>query len=56
VVDRPSGDGEATVEIARTNDKLVLIGGALGPRLDASGVRALAELPSLDRCAPASWG
>jgi large subunit ribosomal protein L10 len=40
---------KAAVEFARTNEKLVLIGGALGPRtLDATGVRALAELPSLD--------
>lgn len=40
---------KATVEFARTNEKLVLIGGALGAQtLDASGVRALAELPSLD--------
>ena len=40
---------KATVEFARTNEKLVLIGGALGARtLDVSGVRALAELPSLD--------
>jgi large subunit ribosomal protein L10 len=40
---------KATVEFARTNEKLVLIGGALGSQtLDASAVRALAELPSLD--------
>jgi large subunit ribosomal protein L10 len=40
---------KATVEFARTNEKLVLIGGALGAQtLDAAGVRALAELPSLD--------
>ena len=40
---------KATVEFARTNEKFVLIGGALGSRtLDADGVRALAELPSLD--------
>ena len=45
----PVAAAKATVEFARTNDKLVLIGGALGPQtLDASGVRALAELPSLD--------
>ena len=37
------------VEFARTNDRFVLIGGALGPQtLDADGVKALAELPSLD--------
>jgi large subunit ribosomal protein L10 len=40
---------KATVEFARINEKLVLVGGSLGPQtLDASGVRALAELPSLD--------
>jgi large subunit ribosomal protein L10 len=40
---------KATVEFARTNEKLVLVGGALGTQtLDASGVRALAELPGLD--------
>jgi len=45
----PVAVAKATVEFARTNEKLVLIGGALGPRtLDAAGVRALAELPSLD--------
>jgi large subunit ribosomal protein L10 len=45
----PVAAAKATVEFARSNEKLVLIGGALGPRtLDASGVRALAELPSLD--------
>ena len=46
----PVAAAKATVEFARTNDKLVLIGGALGAQtLDASGVRALAELPSLDQ-------
>lgn len=45
----PVAVAKAAVEFARTNEKLVLIGGALGPRtLDATGVRALAELPSLD--------
>jgi large subunit ribosomal protein L10 len=40
---------KAAVEFARTNEKFVLVGGALGTQtLDASGVRALAELPSLD--------
>ena len=47
--DDPVAVAKATVEFARTNEKLVLIGGALGARtLDVSGVRALAELPSLD--------
>jgi large subunit ribosomal protein L10 len=45
----PVAAAKATVEFARINEKLVLIGGALGAQtLDASGVRALAELPSLD--------
>ncbi len=45
----PVAVAKATVEFARTNEKLVLIGGSLGSRtLDATGVRALAELPSLD--------
>ena len=45
----PVAVAKAAVEFARTNEKLVLIGGALGAQmLDASGVRALAELPSLD--------
>lgn len=34
---------------AKTNDKLVILGGALGSTvLDVNGVKALAELPSLD--------
>jgi len=45
----PVAVAKASVEFARSNEKFVLIGGALGPRtLDAAGVRALAELPSLD--------
>ena len=45
----PVAAAKTAVEFAKTNDKLVLIGGALGTQtLDASGVRALAELPSLD--------
>jgi large subunit ribosomal protein L10 len=45
----PVAAAKAAVEFAKINEKLVLIGGALGPQtLDASGVRALAELPSLD--------
>lgn len=36
-------------EFAKGNDKLVLLGGALGSTvLDKNGVKALAELPSLD--------
>jgi large subunit ribosomal protein L10 len=45
----PVAAAKATVEFARTNEKLVLVGGSLGAQtLDASGIRALAELPSLD--------
>jgi len=45
----PVSVAKATVEFARTNEKLVLIGGALGTQtLNADGVKALAELPSLD--------
>ncbi len=37
------------VEFAKTNEKLVLLGGALGAQaLDVNGLKALAELPSLD--------
>jgi large subunit ribosomal protein L10 len=36
-------------EFARQNDKFVVLGGTLGgSRLDAQGVKALADLPSLD--------
>jgi large subunit ribosomal protein L10 len=36
-------------DFAKTNDKLIIIGGAMGTTtLDAEGVKALATLPSLD--------
>jgi large subunit ribosomal protein L10 len=45
----PVAVAKAAVEFAKTNEKLVLIGGALGAQmLDASGIKALAELPSLE--------
>ncbi len=45
----PVAVAKTAVDFAKTNDKLVLIGGALGKQtLDAAGVRALADLPSLD--------
>jgi len=45
----PVAVAKTAVEFAKTNDKFVLIGGALGAQtLDADGVKALAELPSLD--------
>lgn len=40
---------KAIVEFAKTNDKLVVLGGSLGNQtLDANGIKALAALPSLD--------
>lgn len=45
----PVAVAKTAVEFARTNDKFVVLGGALGTQmLDASGVKALSELPSLD--------
>ena len=45
----PVAVAKVAVDYAKTNDKLVLLGGALGSQtLDADGIRALAELPSLD--------
>ena len=45
----PVAVAKVAVEFAKTNDRLVLIGGALGTQtLSADGIRALAELPSLD--------
>jgi large subunit ribosomal protein L10 len=46
----PVAVAKAAVEFARTNDKFVVLGGALGRQtLDAAGVKALSELPSLDQ-------
>jgi large subunit ribosomal protein L10 len=40
---------KTAVEFAKTNDKFVVLGGALGTQtLNADGVKALAELPSLE--------
>ena len=40
---------KAAVEFAKTNEKLVILGGAMGAtNLDVNGIKALAELPSLD--------
>jgi large subunit ribosomal protein L10 len=45
----PVAVAKVAVEFARSNEKLTIVGGALGTRaLDAAGVKALAELPSLD--------
>jgi len=45
----PVAAAKVIVEFARTNDKLEIVGGAMGDTaLDVAGVKALAELPSLD--------
>lgn len=45
----PITAAKVAVEYAKTNDKLVILGGAMGSTmLDADGVKALASLPSLD--------
>ena len=45
----PVAAAKAAVDYAKKNDKLVVIGGAMGgQRLDADGIKALATLPSLD--------
>lgn len=45
----PVAAAKAAVEYAKKNDKLVIVQGAMGEQLlDANGVKALAELPSLD--------
>lgn len=45
----PVAVAKAAVEFAKTNEKFVIIGGALGTQtLNADGIKALAELPSLD--------
>lgn len=45
----PVAVAKTAVEFARTNDKFVILGGALGAQtLNADGVKALAELPSIE--------
>ena len=45
----PVAVAKAAIDFAKTNDKFVLVGGALGTQLlDVAGVKALSELPSLD--------
>ena len=45
----PVAVAKTAVDFAKTNERFVVIGGALGTQtLDANGVRALADLPSLD--------
>ncbi|MFP5330379.1 MAG: 50S ribosomal protein L10 [Alphaproteobacteria bacterium] len=45
----PVAAAKVAVDFARTNDKLEIVGGAMGDTLlDVAGIKALAELPSLD--------
>lgn len=45
----PVAAAKVAVEFAKTNDKLEIVGGAMGSQvLDADGIKALASLPSLD--------
>jgi large subunit ribosomal protein L10 len=45
----PVAAAKVAVDFAKTNDKLEIVGGAMGDTiLDINGVKALAELPSLD--------
>ena len=45
----PVAAAKVAVEFAKTTDKFEIVGGAMGDTLlDVGGVRALAELPSLD--------
>jgi len=47
--DDPVAAARVSVDFAKTNDKLVVLGGALGSEvLDISGVKALASLPGID--------
>ncbi len=45
----PVAAAKAVVEFAKTNDKLEIVGGAMGGQvLNADGIKALASMPSLD--------
>ena len=47
--DDPVTAAKASVEFAKKNEKLVILGGALGETLiDEAGVKALASLPPID--------
>ncbi len=47
--DDPVAPARVAVKFAKSNDKLVVLGGALGEEvLDIAGIKALASLPSLD--------
>ena len=46
----PVTAAKAAVDFAKTNDKLEIVGGAMGStQLNAEGVKALATMPSLDQ-------
>ncbi|TKD51733.1 50S ribosomal protein L10 [Sphingomonas baiyangensis] len=45
----PVAAAKVAIDFAKTNDKLEIVGGAMGKQvLDAEGIKALASLPSLD--------
>lgn len=45
----PVAAAKVAIDFAKTNDKLEIVGGAMGSQLlDAEGIKALASLPSLD--------
>ena len=45
----PVAVAKTAIEFARTNEKFVVLGGSIGNQtLDAAGVKALSELPSLE--------
>ena len=47
--DDPVAAPKVAATFAKTNDKLLIIGGAMGDQvLDADGIKTLADLPSLD--------
>lgn len=49
VSEDPVGAAKAIADFAKTNDKLVILGGAMNDTvLDVEGVKALASMPSLD--------
>ena len=46
----PVAAAKVAVDFAKTNDKFEIVGGAMGDTLlDVNGIKALAELPSLDQ-------
>jgi large subunit ribosomal protein L10 len=46
----PVAAAKVAVEFAKTNDRLEIVGGAMGDTLlDLNGIKALASLPSLDQ-------